>query len=211
MLLPPWFPDWSGQVCAIVASGPSVVREEVESLRGRCKVVVVNNSHEIAPWADLLYAADGRWWDQYPKATRFEGLKVTADRDAAKRYGLHIATLLGETDKDSDKFAIEPSGAIARGGNSAFQAVNLVTRFGCRRQLWMGFDFTGEHWHGTHAAPLRNPRPQTLEKWARRFDAQAAALADMSVEVVNCSSLSVLKNYRRGTVETALSDWGAFA
>lgn len=204
---PAWFPDWSGDVCAIVASGPSVTSEIVNSLRGRCRVAVVNNNHELAPWADLLYAADPRWWDHYPAARNFAGLKVTPKEVAAKSYGLNLVALLGEFDTDDDRMTVDQPGLIARGGNSAFQTVNLVTQFGCCRQIWVGFDFTGEHWHGTHPAPLKNPRQQTLDKWRKRLDNNAGVLSGLGVEVVNGSDISMLTKYPKMSVAAALERW----
>lgn len=206
---PAWFADWSGDVCALIASGPSVTKEDVDKLQGRCRVAVVNNNHELAPWADLLYAADGRWWEKYPKARNFGGLKVTPDAPTAKRYGLHHVNLLDERDTDSDRISVDRPGMLARGGNSAFQLLNLVTQFGVRRQIWLGFDFTGEHWHGKHPEPLRNPKPQTLEKWRKRFDAQADLLKSLGVDVVNASADSALTAYQKLDVSAALHAWSA--
>lgn len=206
---PAWFPDWSNDVCAVVASGPSVTQENVDRLKGRCRVAVVNNSHELAPWADLLYAGDRRWWEYRKGAPGFAGLKVATDAVAAKLFRLHLVELVNETDSDADRIVVDRPGLIARGGNSAFQVVNLVTQFGARRQIWVGFDFCGEHWHGKHPEPLRNPRTTTLEKWCSRFDAQAATLAALGVSVVNASSISALTNYERLDVDAALARWAA--
>ncbi len=221
---PEWFPDWSGEVCAIVASGPSAKSENVESLRGRCRIAVVNNSHELAPWADLLYAADHNWWDEHHAAVRsFAGLKVIPTgrnveqsderrvAATAKRYGLRLVTLCDSPKNDKDpaahRFSFE-DGMIARGGNSAHQLANLVTQFRCKRQIWLGFDFTGDHWHGTHRAPLRNPRPRTLEKWAMRLDSNAGMLADRGVEIINGSDISLLTAYPKMSLAAAMAKWG---
>lgn len=216
---PAWFPDWSGEICAIVASGPSITPDMVSSLRGRCCVAVVNNNYQLAPWADLLYAADLRWWDVHKGVKEFGGLKVMptvhnlaspdgrAAANAASKYGLNLVTVLGETDTDVDRIVVDVPGVIARGGNSAFQAVNLVTQFGCRRQIWVGFDFTGDHWHGEHPPPLKNPRQRTLDKWCRRFDDQAKTLRRLGVEVVNLSPASMLTAYPKLTFEQAMARW----
>lgn len=192
-----WFPDWSGETCAIVASGPSVDREVVESLKGNCRVVVVNNSFNLAPWADMLYAADGKWWDANPEGRSFVGLKVTPDLQASLRYKqLKLINLVTGNETLENRISLE-RGLIGRGGNSAFQALNLCVQFGAGPIVMHGFDFCGEHWHGPHPRNLRNPRPYSLEKWARILDAQAENLKTMRVEVLNASEVSVLKNYQR--------------
>jgi hypothetical protein len=205
---PEWFPDWTGEVAAIVAGGESVTPADVEILRGRCRVVVVNNSYQLAPWADLLYAVDDKWWDAHPAARAFAGLKVSRAGDAAKRYKVHTVNLIGLGEPEKDEFTIETPGLIARGGNSGFQATNLILQFGARRILWLGFDCRGEHWHGKHPTPLRNPTPQRLDTWARTFDAQAARLEAIGAEVVNCSAVSAITAYRKMPVADALDLWG---
>ena len=66
-------PLWQGETCAVLASGPSMSREVAELVRGRVRVIAVNNQGidtevngklepALAPWADVLYAADAKWW-----------------------------------------------------------------------------------------------------------------------------------------------------
>lgn len=204
---PDWFPDWSGQVAAIVAGGESVTPEDVNKLRGRCRVAVVNNSCELAPWADVLYAADRRWWDVHPEGRNFAGLKVTPDADAAKQHRLQMIRLINDTGPARDEFTMAEPGLVGRGGNSAFQLTNLVMQFGVRRILWLGFDCKGSHWHGNHPTPLRNPTPQRLAIWAATFDAQAKRLLNMGVEIINCSQTSALNAYPKLTVHEVLERW----
>ena len=201
------WPDWSNDVCAVIAGGASVARVDVASLRGRCKVAVVNNSHMLAPWADALYAADEFWWENAIGLENFSGLKFAPAKVDAKRYGLKSVDLIAETDTDMDKFSMERKGLIARGGNSAFQLVNLVTQFGAKKQIWIGFDFVGDHWHSRHKPPLRNPRPQTLQKWAERFDKQKPLLDALGVSVINASDVSALQAYPKATLCHALKTW----
>lgn len=203
---PEWFQDWSGEACAVVASGPSVTRDAVESFRGRCRVVVVNNGYLLAPWADVLYAADGRWWNVHQAARSFAGMKVTPDKPSSAKYGLNLVELVTAGEAEENKICLK-SGTIGRGGNGGFQAMNLALQFGARRILLVGFDFSGEHWHGPHPAELRNPRPGTLERWAATLDAQAAELERIGADVVNASPVSVLRNFRKVKIEEALSEW----
>jgi hypothetical protein len=201
---PEWFPDWSDDVAAIIGGGESVNAADVELLRGRCRVAVVNNSYKLAPWADVLYAADDRWWDQHPDARKFAGLKVTPGEQPAKRYGLKLISLTDHREPHKDDMTIETPGLISRGGNGGHQLTNLVIQFGCRKILWLGFDCKGDHWHGRHPIPLRNPTPQRLDLWARTFDAQADRLRQMGVEIVNCSQRSAITAYPKMSVADAM-------
>lgn len=206
---PAWFPDWRGQVVAIVAGGESVKAADVEALRGRCRVAVVNNAYQLAPWADVLYAADDRWWDEHPKGRQFAGLKVTPGPVPAKRWGLNLVSLVDPLSPARDDMTIETPGLISRGGNSGHQVTNLVIQFGCREILWLGFDCKGDHWHGRHPIPLRNPKPQRLANWAATFDAQADRLKKLGVRIVNCSSDSAITAYPRMAVGEALLEHAA--
>lgn len=200
-----WFQDWSGDTCAIVASGPSVEPEAIEALKGVCRVIVINSSFVLAPWADMLYAADGKWWDQNPEARCFEGLKVTPDLQASLRYRqLRLINLVTGNEALENRISME-HGIIGRGGNSAFQALNLCVQFGTRTVVLHGFDFCGEHWHGRHPRGLRNPRPPALARWAAVLDAEAAALKVIGVEVLNASKTSILKNYERVSEKWAMA------
>jgi len=203
-----WLPDWSGDVVAVVASGSSATSEVVGKLRGKCRVAVVNNSYQLAPWADLLYAADDDWWRwQYKKD--FAGLKVTCKERTAKDHGIHYIDLLGVIDTDEDQMVVEPKGMIARGGNSGFQLINIVTQTGCKKQIWMGFDFNGEHWHEKHPRPMKNPSQQTLDKWCRRLDGQAFILETMGVSVRLVSENSALTAFQKvKEVEDAFVEFG---
>lgn len=199
---PAWYPDWSGAAAAVIASGASAAGVPIGRLRGAVRTIVVNNSWQLAPWAELLYAADGRWWDAYPAARDFAGLKVTAEPAAAQRHGLHRVTVLeGE---QAHRISTEP-GVLGHGGHGGFQAINLAVQLGARTILLVGIDLQGEHWHGDHQPPLRNPKPGKLALWRDRLDAQAGRLAELGVEILVASPGSALTAYRRASLEEALA------
>jgi hypothetical protein len=202
---PDWFPDWSGQVCAVIASGESAKSSGVERLQGRCKAIVVNSSYRLAPWADALYASDWRWWDAYRDALEFQGLKVTSDAGHAKRLGIRSVAVARETDPTAH--SVRVNGPIGHGGNSGFQAINLAVQFGVRRLVLVGFDLQGGHWHEKHSLPLINPRPQTLDKWRQRLDGQAEPLRRLGVVVVNASETSALQAFPKMSIDEALVRW----
>lgn len=205
---PDWYQDWSGDVAAVVASGSSVRQYDVDLLRGKCRVAVVNNSWELAPWADVLYAADRNWWEEYHgrASAVFGGQMVSPDAPVAKRFGLRLVGLLPESTEHVGRISLEP-GVLGRGGNSGFQCLNLVVQFGARRVILLGFDFCGDHWHGEHKSPLRNAQQCTMDKWAGRLDAASSQLRDAGVDVILCSGPSLLNKYRRSTVPTVIGEW----
>lgn len=202
-----WLPDWSGDVCALVASGPSLTPEAAAALRDKAKIVVVNTSYQRVPFADLLYACDGRWWDWHKGAADFHGIKVTHDADRAQRYGLHRVDLLPSDDPRRHRMVMTPKGTLGRGENGAFQALNLLLQCGACRIMLLGVDFCGQRWHGCHPNGHQGQAASTLARWRDLFDAQAQALKDMGADVVNLSPVSELTAYPKLSLATALARW----
>jgi hypothetical protein len=170
-----------GATIFCVASGPSLLREDCEKLRGQV-VVAVNDSYRYAPFASYLYAADCDWWDVHKGCPDFAGVKVTCNDDAAEKYGLsHIALVSGFSG-----FSRNPK-LIHGGGNSGFQAVNLAILLGASRVVLLGYDMKSTpertHFFGRHPRQLRDCVPPT--KWAQAFDVAVRMTSD--VEIINCS------------------------
>jgi hypothetical protein len=74
--------EWAGETVFIIGGGPSVLGVDLEVLRGR-RVIVINSSVYAAPWADMLYFGDFRWWnepDNRAAIASFRGRVVTTSR-----------------------------------------------------------------------------------------------------------------------------------
>ena len=79
--------EWPGETVFIIAGGPSVLGQDLDSLRGR-RVIVINSSVHAVPWADILFFGDWRWWyepENRAAATRFAGHVVSTSRVPDKR------------------------------------------------------------------------------------------------------------------------------
>jgi hypothetical protein len=148
--------------------------------------IVVNDTYRLAPWADILYAADRRWWEANPEAvTEFAGTKLVA------QSGLAFSDVI----------------LIQRSGNRGYAAVHIALHTGAARVLLLGFDMHGKHWFGSHSrrAPnnrlLTDPSPHSFALWCERFnDLRGAAGAD----IVNCTPGSALKAFRFSRLEDEL-------
>ena len=187
-----WLPDWSGQACLIVGSGESTRRDIVESFRGHARVIVINTSFQLAPWADVLYGADERWWEHHKEAIAFTGLKVTSQKNTKSPPEVHRL----DVTIDTHKILVHRDGVVGDGGFSGFQALNFAIQCGAKRIPLLGFDLCGTHWHGEHPSPLiRQTRQRTYDKWRERLDAQGGRIKSLGVDVVNLSDVSALRNY----------------
>jgi hypothetical protein len=201
--LPDWFPDWSNDICVVVASGPSAKGVDLEPYKDKAKFVVVNNSYQLAPWADVLFAADGRWWNNMKGARDFAGMKVTLDVNASRDFSLNLVRLA----KREPCISMDKPGFIGLGGNSGFYALNLALQFGTKKVILVGFDMTlknGVHWHGPHGKALTNPVEYRAVKWRKMLDEQAKKLRQMGVEVINASETSALVAYPKMKLSEAM-------
>jgi len=205
---PEWeFPDWSKDVVAIVASGPSAKEVDLEPFKDKFKFLAVNNSWQLVPWADVLFAADGGWWQSNKETLeKFNGMKVTLDALASREMSIHLIKLY----KGQHGISTDKRGQIGMGQNSGFYALNLAVQFGAKKIILVGYDMNidrGLHWHGPHKKGLTNPNPFRLKIWAKLLDSQASILKKLGVEVVNASQVSVLTAYKKVSLTEALELW----
>lgn len=203
------WPDWSGRPAAIIASGPSAKKTGASALEGRVAVLAVKRNIELAPFADAVYGCDFPWWRSVHGLRDFKGLKLAHDHRAANQFGCRRIDI---PDKHFDTLRFDQVGVVGSGGNSGFQALNLVAQFGATRILLIGFDLHdrgGVHWYGRNTAMgMGNPSESNFKRWRTAFAGAAAVLAARGVEVVNASLGSDLKAFpKRGLAET-LEAWG---
>jgi len=199
---PEWWPEWEGQTLIIVASGPSAKDVPLHLAKGRAKVIAINNSWRLAPWADVLYACDHAWWSR-EDWSGFEGLKLTVDKRAVEEFGIGYVHCM----TPDDRVFLEPKGTVGWGGNSGFHCLNLAIQFGVKKVLLVGYDMRidrGAHWHGMHPKGMHNPTINGVERWRRCVDGAARVAEAQGVKVINCSAVSALKRYPKMTFEDAL-------
>jgi len=173
------------------------------------RTIAVNDAWRIAPWADVLYGADGPWWMHHRGVPRFAGEKWTQDKGpnslsrprggcAADLYGLSVA----RSEANGPGVSLDP-GYIRQGANSGFQALNLAALFGAARIWLLGFDMqhTGgrKHFFGPHPGPL--DRGHSFKKWVAAFNTAAPQLAAAGIEVINCTRETALACFPRVAIE----------
>lgn len=186
----PWIaePMWRGETVAILCSGPSLKQQDIDLVRGRCRVIAINDTYRLAPWADILYACDSRWWDCNPQALNFAGLKICLD-DCTTYPVVRIMKRSGHTGFDDDP------GTLRTGSNSGYQATHLAAHLGATRIILLGADMRSigrgrSHFFGDHAPPLRNDSP--YEAFVQNFRTLAPELVKRGISVVNCTPGSAL-------------------
>jgi len=154
-----------------------VTPADVDACRGRARMIVVNNAYHLAPWADVLYAADEKWWRWQKGATGFAGLKYTIDPQRSPWPGLQVLRNTGAHGLER-----QPTG-LRTGFNSGYQAINLAVHLGAARIVLLGYDMAGDHYFGSHPDKTRPPFPVCL----KAFGTLVGPLVDAGVVVINAS------------------------
>lgn len=204
---------WPGETAAILASGPSMTRQIADSVRHLRTIAVSNQGIDnvvdgelvpaFAPWADVLYSADRRWWQENKNATEFAGLKVTIAPQGGAAFQHPDVKVMG----NGGARGLETRRTHLRtGGNSGFQAVHLAMHFGARRILLCGFDMHAvagrDHWFGPHIWRHAHRSPYSL--FIERFAEAAPLFAAAGIEIINCTPGSALGCFPRMPLEDAL-------
>ncbi len=189
-----------GETIAILGCGPSLTAEDVNYLRGKVRVIAINAAHELAPWADVLYAADARYWGYIKGAPNFPGLKFALEPAAGKWAGVRVLKNTG-----NQGLELDPTG-VRTGKNSGYQAMNLAVHLGAAKLLLLGYDMkpvNGQEHFTTHY-PNRTTSPYTL--FLRHFETIVEPLKAARVEVINCTHRSSLKLFTKMPLREALPD-----
>lgn len=205
---PPYFLDWAGATGVVLASGPSLERADVEQIRslhaaGDVRVIAINTTAYLAPWADVIFGADVTWWDRQAEligdSEAPSGKLWTSSVTAARRHRLHLARVVTAPGLSRLR------GVLHHGGNGGYQAIGLAQQFGASRIILLGFDMQHTdgraHWHADHPRPLRNA--PSVAAWAPAFIQLAHDLAAEGVEVINCTRQTALTCFPRLTLREA--------
>lgn len=199
-------PAWAGETVVCIAGGPSVADIDLEAIRGKARFIAINNSYLIAPWADLLYFADYRWWEWHrdrPEFKSFAGAKVTIQGTGSlvPDTSTHLLHNYG-----TDGLSEVPNG-LHTGCNSGYQAINIAYLAGARRIILLGYDMRfrngRSHWHLGH--PLRNPELH-YEMYAKLFGSTRKQLDAAGIEVFNCCLDSHINAFPRRALAGLLPD-----
>jgi hypothetical protein len=190
-------PMWAGRTVAILASGPSMSAEVAATVRAAgVPTIVINNTFRLAPWADMLYAADAEWWAHPTNkdAHGFAGLKVSVSAVP----GVQRLRNTGTEGYDADP------AAVRTGSHSGYQATHIALHAGAKRVLLCGFDMHGSHWHGRHVDGLRETQQVHYAKFIARFQTLVEPASRLGVDIVNCTPGSALCAFRFAPLEDAL-------
>lgn len=188
--------SWLGEDAFLLCGGTSLNPETVQRLRGRPKanVVAINRSYMIAPWADILFFADDRWWTEEhvqhrgPLLRSFEGMIATTARHTKSDLLWHLKKI---SPTDKTPLSTDPT-TVALESTSTTGALNLAMLKGARRIVLVGCDNRAGDNGRTHHHP-EYPWERVDESWKiKERELRRAATGLVGVKVINASPGSAL-------------------
>lgn len=150
--------DWEGETVIIIAGGPSVTDVQVRiAYDAQAKVIVINDAYLLAPWADILFGSDAKWWKWHKGCPDFTGKKVclrycaaTNDLEGKWTEDLYpeIESLIYErrTYKEPEDIVgiSTVPGLVVSGKDGGYQAIQLAIQLGAEKIVLLGFDMKSE-------------------------------------------------------------------
>ncbi len=182
---------WPGETFVCLGTGPSLTQQDVNLCRGKARVIAVNDAHTIAPWADVMYAADESYWRKQQGAPTFGGLKYAIEPQRIAWPGV-------QTLRNTGTHGLELQATGLRTGlNSGFQAIGLAVHLGAASIVLLGYDMGGGHFFDSKP-PVSTAK---FAGWIKAFRTLVQPLRDLSVRVVNCSRSTSLDAFPRVALE----------
>ena len=191
---------FKGKTVVVIASGPSLTAEDCAYIEGRAKSIAINDNYLLAPFADIHFFCDPKWWRWHrdrPEFRSFKGLRVclqTVQADKPPYPTLHNHGTVG---------LCEMPWALHNGRNSGHMAVNLAYHTGASRIVLLGFDMKAKniaetHWFGNH--PIKTKYTVFRTSFIPHFRKLAEDLQAKGIEVINATRDSDLPYFPRGVL-----------
>lgn len=175
----------------IVGSGPSLNREDVEYCKGKAYVIAINDNFRIAPFADMLFAADFLWWARNPDWREFTGRKVTVSEKARDLYGLEwIASR-------KERGLSENPDYVHEGNTSVIMAINLAHLSGVENIYLLGVDMQKI---GSRSYWFQKEKTPPFDMMIPHFE----EVAEQRPDIVNCSMVSALTCFEKKPIQECL-------
>lgn len=191
---------WPGSTVVCLAGGPSLCQADVDACRGVTKVLAIKDAIRLAPWADVLYSCEFKWWRAHPETAAYTGPKYGMEATPG-RDDVRVLRNSGDTGLE-----IRPNG-LKNGRNSGYQAINLAVHFGATTIVLLGYDMHPDvsgkqHWFGGHSYNPHGVPPYQL--FLERFDTIVEPLKKAGITVLNATPDSSLRCFPMVSLADAL-------
>lgn len=201
---------WPGETIVCLGAGPSLRLADVELLRGQARVIAVNDAYRLAPWADVVFAADSKWWrwqqEQGVRDDALPAMQVTLDR-LARDYRPSVIQI---ERKGVTGLWLQPDG-VCTGGHGGYAAINLAVHLGAARIVLLGYDMLPatnadgserHHFFGAHPDGTHPKYPYRIGAYASLLD----PLARLNISIVNCTPRTAIRAIPRQSLAAVLQE-----
>ncbi len=171
---PTWrpLPEWAGLPAVVVGTGPSFDCAQTLQIRearsrGVIRVIAVNDAVRRLPCADIVFAADRKWWRARDHIPGFAGRRV----GLADSYFDAPENVLLLRRSGCEGCETTP-GLVHTHGHSGAMAVQLAAQLGAAPIVLVGFDMRHgkdgtRHYFGEYEKPLGSQPDMAV--WLSRF------------------------------------------
>lgn len=195
---------WPGATIVCIGSGPSLQQDDLLRVqRAAVRTLVINDALRLAPWAEVHYAPDDRWWGWHGDWAQRVG--VPYQYTLSPRVALAWPPVQALNYRSGVQVSDDP-GLLYTGGHAGFQAPQIARHFGAARIVLLGYDaqpddngrhhFFGDHPDGTHVP---------YAQWRAVYGVLHEELAARGVALVNASRSTAITAVPRVSLEEALS------
>jgi hypothetical protein len=196
----------TGGTWACIATGPSLEKSQCDLIRqAGVNVCAVNDAYVLAPFADVVYGTDLRWWQiHYARVVEAcQGELYTADPSAKRTHPWAYDRLKIVEGEHGNGLAEAPP--IHYGSNSGYAAVNLIyALYDAARIILVGYDMgyhNGQpHYFGNHPEGLQVKSP--FQEFIRRFN--TIDPAKCGIEIINATVGGNLECFPRAQLSEVL-------
>lgn len=206
-----WAPQplWRGETCFLLGGGPSLDRATVNRVRGHGRVMAINSSCMLAPWADALFFTDNSWFE--PRRGIVEawtGLVLTLSRHAKAALPDRIKRL--EIETWGPEFPPMGSPTIRQGRSSGHTAISIAIALGAGTVVLLGYDMQEVGGRSHHHDEYRNTETGLYAAdFVPAFAGWHVAALRVGVEVLNATPGSALREFPMTTIDALLEEAAA--
>ena len=202
---------WRGETCFLIGGGPSLRGFDFERLRGRGRIIAINKAFMDAPFADMMFSMDHRFYkwlrigirrnmdDAKEQFANFAGIKCWVDIDNA-----HYDDIYFVVGKRGAEMAVSIADGIPPGNNSGYAAIQLAMCLGCDPIYLLGYDMSHDagvsHYHGGY--PIAQ-REITVVRFRHKFESVAQRILKRT-NVYNLNPDSALRCFPFANIDDVL-------
>jgi hypothetical protein len=198
---------WAGEPCFLLGGGPSLTGFDFERLHGRGRVIAINRAFEFAPFADVLFFMDHKFYrichdipERFAKWQAFKGHKIFLNLIGRKLEDVYSVRSLGR-----HGCSLSLKAGLFHGNNSGLGALAFALAMGARPIYLLGYDMRHEngraHFHDGYGVTQPERVSQSFIKDFEMFERERRGRG----EIINLNPRSGLRMFPFSTIDEVLN------